>query len=146
MAISTKVLALVAVFIVATVCVSAKMQVWVYSGLYLGADRWSMKFSTAQKCYTFSSCFSESTVGADWDDIDSQAIVFYEKEQCQGAKLISHTFPKGQVMFTFDKGAKSFMVWSDGMYATKGVELECLERATINSTNSSSYDGSSAEV
>ncbi|KAG1708004.1 hypothetical protein DVH05_024689 [Phytophthora capsici] len=122
------------------------MHIWVYSGLYLGADRWSMKFSTPQKCYTFSSCFSDNTVGAEWDDIDYQAIVFYEKEQCQGTKLVSHALPKGQLMFPSVKGAKSFMVWSYGMYATKGIELECLERATINSTNSSSHDGASAEV
>ncbi|KAG3086366.1 hypothetical protein PI124_g10764 [Phytophthora idaei] len=124
--------------LVATVSVaSAKMQVWVYAGAYLGADRWSMKFSTTQKCYTFSSCLDDDSVGADWEGIDASAVVFYEKEQCQGSKLISRTFPKGQVMFSFDKGAKSFMVWSDGMYATKGFELECLERATVNATNAS---------
>ncbi|GMF46867.1 unnamed protein product [Phytophthora fragariaefolia] len=114
----------------------SKMQIWVYTGLYVGADRWSMKFSTTQKCYTFSFCLSTSTVGADWERIhDAQAMVFYEKEQCQGTKLISHTIPKGQVMFTFDKGAKSFMVWSQGMYPTNGIEHECLERATLNRTN-----------
>ncbi|KAG7382526.1 hypothetical protein PHYPSEUDO_004793 [Phytophthora pseudosyringae] len=123
----------------------AKMQIWVYSGQYLGADRWSVKFSYTQKCYTFSSCFDEDTVGADWVDInDSLAMVFYEKEQCQGAKQTSHAIPKGQTMFTFDKGAKSFMVWSYGMYATNGIEHECLERAMLNTTNTTS--GSSMEA
>ncbi|KAL4102043.1 hypothetical protein PRIC1_005791 [Phytophthora ramorum] len=120
------------------------MHVWVYAGLYVGADRWSMKFSTTQKCYTFNSCFDSDaeTVGADWEGIDTLAIVFYEKEQCQGTKLISHTIPKGQVMFTFDKGAKSFMVWDQGMYATNGIEHECEERAALNTTNSTGSSGS----
>ncbi|ETK82009.1 hypothetical protein F441_12767 [Phytophthora nicotianae CJ01A1] len=122
--------------------VSAKMRVWVYAGAYLGADRWSMKFSTTQKCYTFSSCLDDDSVGADWSGIDESAIVFYEKEQCQGEKLISRDFPKGQLMFSsFDKGAKSFMVWSDGMYATRGIELECLERARLNATNATNSSG-----
>ncbi|OWY94999.1 hypothetical protein PHMEG_00035120 [Phytophthora megakarya] len=112
------------------------MRIWVYSGLYPSADRWSTKFSYTQKCYTFSSCLNANTVGADWEGIsNSEAIVFYEKEDCQGTKLISHTIPKGQVMFTFDKGAKSFMVWSDGMYSTRGISHECLERVAINTTN-----------
>eukprot|EP00644_Phytophthora_capsici_P008171 jgi/Phyca11/20245/fgenesh1_pg.PHYCAscaffold_60_\ len=115
MPIPTKILLFIAVFLAAVVSVSAKMHIWVYSGLYLGADRWSMKFSTPQKCYTFSSCFSDNTVGAEWDDIDYQAIVFYEKEQCQGTKLVSHALPKGQLMFPSVKGAKSFMVWSYGI-------------------------------
>ncbi|KAF4029032.1 hypothetical protein GN244_ATG19283 [Phytophthora infestans] len=118
------------------------MHIWVYGGAYYDADRWSMKFSTTQKCYTFSSCFDEYGVGADWEDIDGSAVVFYEKEQCQGSKFVSRSVPKGQVTFSFSEGAKSFMVWADGMYATKGIELECLERATLNATNTS--DSSSA--
>lgn len=142
-----KMLVFVAALLVITMSVvTAKMHVWVYAGLYPSADRWSMKFSTTQKCYTFSSCVDDSTVGADWEDIDDAlAMVFYEKEQCQGTKLISHAIPKGQVRFTFekDKGAKSFMVWSDGMYATNGIEHECLERATINAANATDLSGSS---
>ncbi|KAE9275662.1 hypothetical protein PF008_g29300 [Phytophthora fragariae] len=119
------------------------MQIWVYTGLYVGADRWSMMFSTTQKCYTFSACVDTSTVGADWESInDGVAMAFYEKEQCQEAELISHALPKGQVMFTFDKGAKSFMVWSDGIYPTNGIEHECRERAVLNATSNSSESAS----
>ncbi|KAI9982929.1 hypothetical protein PInf_006733 [Phytophthora infestans] len=113
------------------------MHIWVFDGAHYGADRWSMKFSTTRKCYTFSSCLDENSVGADWEGIDGSAVVFYEKEQCQGSKFVSRSVPKGQAMFSFSKGAKSFMVWDDGMYATKGIELECLERATLNATNAS---------
>jgi hypothetical protein len=46
-------------------------------------------------------------------------------------------------MFTFDKGAKSFMVWAYGMYPTNGMEYECKERATVSTTNSTHSTGSS---
>ncbi|EGZ07352.1 hypothetical protein PHYSODRAFT_527911 [Phytophthora sojae] len=97
-----------------------------------------MKFSTTQKCYTFSECLDDASVGADWEKIKGQAIVFYEEEQCQGTKLISHTLPKGQVMFPSVKGAKSFMVWEQGVYPTNGIEHECRERAILNTTGNSS--------
>ncbi|KAE8899147.1 hypothetical protein PF005_g33287 [Phytophthora fragariae] len=117
----------------------SKMQIWVYP------DRWSMKFSTTQKCYTFSACVGTSTVGADWYGIDDGvAMVFYEDEQCQGTQLISHALPKGQATFTFDKGAKSFMVWSDGIYPTNGIEHQCLERAVLKTTSNSSESASAS--
>ncbi|EGZ04954.1 hypothetical protein PHYSODRAFT_535097 [Phytophthora sojae] len=89
------------------------------------------------KCYTFSSCLDGSNVGADWESIKRQAIVLYEKEQCQGKKLISHTLPKGHVMFPSDKGAKSFMAWEEEVYPTNGIEHEC-RRAILNMTGNSS--------
>ncbi|KAF4029233.1 hypothetical protein GN244_ATG19036 [Phytophthora infestans] len=129
--------------VVAVSVVSAKMHIWVYGGAYYGADRWSMKFSTTQKCYTFGSCLDDKGVGADWEGIDRSAVVFYEEEQCHGSKYISRLVPEGKVTFAFSKGAtwraKSFMVWADGIYATKGIEFECLERSALNATNASDY-------
>ncbi|KAF4132281.1 hypothetical protein GN958_ATG18514 [Phytophthora infestans] len=93
--------------VVAVSVVSAKMHIWVYGGAYYGADRWSMKFSTTQKCYTFGSCLDDKGVGADWEGIDASAV--------------------------------AFMVWADGIYATKGIEFECLERSALNATNASDY-------
>ncbi|KAF4029036.1 hypothetical protein GN244_ATG19287 [Phytophthora infestans] len=89
--------------VVAVSVVSAKMHIWVYGGAYYGADRWSMKFSTTQKCYTFGSCLDDKGVGADWEGIDRSAVVFYEEEQCHGSKYISRLVPEGKVTFAFSK-------------------------------------------
>ncbi|OWZ21195.1 hypothetical protein PHMEG_0004288 [Phytophthora megakarya] len=147
MARDSKSLTLVAVLIVSVVqALSTKMGIWVYTGPSWYSPEWSMKYSYTQKCYTFNSCLAKKAIGASWNRISAaKAIVFYDKEDCQGTKLISHTFPWGKLMFPFKNGAKSFMVWSDGMYATRGISHECMERASINQTNTTA-SGSSAHA
>ncbi|KAG7385926.1 hypothetical protein PHYBOEH_008859 [Phytophthora boehmeriae] len=120
--------------------IHASMTVRLYTGLNRDDDKWKYEFSTTQRCFTFGKCLDGVTMGADWNDVDDgYAIVFYSEDQCQGKTVESKAVPKGQVVFDYDSasiGAKSFMVWEQGMYATRGFTAECLERAAVNSSQS----------
>ncbi|POM64750.1 Hypothetical protein PHPALM_19691 [Phytophthora palmivora] len=121
MTVIIKLLILIAVLIATSVqVVSGEMNIRFYTGQTLVAAEWSMTYSYTQKCYTFNSCMDKKAIAA---------------KDCQGTKLISHTIPAGKLMFPFKNGPKSFMVWSDGMYATNGIAHECLERISFNVSN-----------
>ncbi|OWZ21198.1 hypothetical protein PHMEG_0004291 [Phytophthora megakarya] len=111
------------------------MSIRLYTGIFTKEYQYWLNFSYTQKCYTFNSCMKKNKIAADWQNVHHLAIVFYEDEDCQGEKLISHALPEGDTMFEFKRGAKSFMVWSDGMYATRGIYNECMDRESINATN-----------
>ncbi|OWZ14473.1 hypothetical protein PHMEG_00012056 [Phytophthora megakarya] len=112
-------------------------KVRIYSGGKSTDPSKKFSFSTAQRCFSLSSCWDNKSRAADWSGIPSDArIVFYASSECQGRYAIGEAKSSGEIDFVpahLSGDVSSFMVWQSGMYATAGFKDLCFEKTTVNS-------------
>lgn len=91
----------------------------------------------AQRCYVIT-CedFKPSYVA--WNNIQMQSwIVFFKDTKCRG-KYVKARGPDGSIKLAgtdYDKSVSSVMIWESGVFATRGFEESCDERAVVGNNS-----------